>query len=484
MAEDRAQAQRPRFLPVVAGLAAASVLCGRVAGQEPGAALTIVGAAAIVGLSFTRPLAGVLGLMATQLYLVGTSSGIDPGEIFFQVLYVCVFAGWASHRIVVADERLVPTELNRPLFALSAALLFSFFPALYHGNGIAWWVRDLSPMLNYLVFFIVVNTAPRPRDLRALVSIFLAFCYLVTLRDLLYFSAPPGSGPPALYGILERYVVRGPGGAAFWQSAFLLCLGRLLYETRPRRIALLMGSMAYFGATMLLSGTRTYWISSGIVFLLALLLAGRLRRGAPAGWPFRVALLGGVAAAVGGALMGDASPTALRLRERAGLLGSFVEGGGAVVDPSVLHRLQETQTALDRIARHPVVGYGLGYRIPFRGLPGVPGEVAHAETTFLHNGYLFLLLKLGAVGLAVFLWFLWRLVRVQWIVADALRDPGDKGLAFGFLLSVVGIAVMSVTTSKFADAPTTLFLGVFSGILYVRARWEYVPPPAVPLPAP
>ncbi len=466
--------------PVLAFLGAAAVVCGLAGSRQPGGALGLVAALAILGVSFARPLLGVLGLMATQLYLVGSTEGVAAGEVFFQVLYVSVFAGWVSHMIARAQERFIPTPLNRPLLAFAGALLFSIFPALYYGNGMLWWLRDLSPLLNYLVFFIFVNTARGDADLRRPVAIFVVFCYLVTLRDLLSFAGP-GGGAWTLYTFLDTWVVRGPGGAVFWQSAFFLCLGTLLFETRPGRVVFLLVSMAFFGATLVVSGTRTYWLSTLFVFGLALALAGRLRRAGRAGRPFQAALfLIGALVLAAGLFGGGSGRTRERLRERFALLETVLRGEGEQ-DYSWLARVLEAQYALERVERQPVVGRGLGYRIPFRGTPGARGgeEGQIQETLFLHNGYLFMLLKLGGVGLAVFLWFLVRLMRMQWDLAIVLDDPAHKGLAFGFFLSVVGIAVMSLTTSKFADAPTTLFIGAFSGILYTRARSLGTDPPPV-----
>ncbi|MBI4230131.1 MAG: O-antigen ligase family protein [Planctomycetes bacterium] len=462
---------------VAALVGAAAVACG-VAGSAYGAgALGLVAALAILGASFARPLVGVLGLMVTQLYLVGSTEGVAAGEVFFQIVYVSVFAGWVSHMIVHAQERFVRTPLNRSLLVFAGVLLFSAFPALYYENGLVWWLRDLSPLLNYLVFFIFVNTARSEGDLRRPVAVFVAFCYLVTLRDLVSFAFP-GAAASRLYYVLDTWVVRGSGGAVFWQSAFFLCLGLLLYETRPGRIASLLASMAFFGATLVVSGTRTYWLSTLFVLALALALGprlrrGRLRRGERVAGSFRAALLLIGAVALSWFLFEGTGRTAQRLRGRYERLGAVLQGGGEQ-DLSWFARVLEAQYTLEQVARHPFVGYGLGHRIPFRGTPGARGG-EHGQirqTLFLHNGYLFMLLKLGALGLVVFLWFLVRLMRMQWDLAVVLDDPPHKGLAFGFFLSLVGIAVMSLTTSKFADAPTTLFVGVFSGVLCTRARWE------------
>jgi len=125
-------------------------------------------------------------------------------------------------------------------------------------------------------------------------------------------------------------------------------------------------------------------------------------------------------------------------------------------------RKMETFMVFGEILEQPIMGYGLGRRITKFAAPIGGRIIVEGETTFMHNSYLFFWHKTGLIGLLIFLLFLKNLFRQSWRLACDTVDPRYKGLAIGFFFSLIGIAIMSFTTSKFADATTTLFLGTFT----------------------
>ncbi|GLZ51780.1 O-antigen ligase family protein [Actinomycetospora sp. NBRC 106378] len=77
-------------------------------------------------------------------------------------------------------------------------------------------------------------------------------------------------------------------------------------------------------------------------------------------------------------------------------------GAAGTTDPSVLYREQETTNVVPRILSSPVVGHGFGaaYQRPRSGLGSFFAEQA---PYYLHDYYLWLALKVGLLGLAVYL---------------------------------------------------------------------------------
>jgi O-antigen ligase len=126
------------------------------------------------------------------------------------------------------------------------------------------------------------------------------------------------------------------------------------------------------------------------------------------------------------------------------------------VDASALWRVRESQAALHSIAAHPVIGTGFGVR--YR--PLLPGEifVGSYGQTYIHNAYLWLLVKVGLLGTA-FVACLAAALAVHCIRLVMLKVPaGPVLLALG-----CGIAVLSITSPTPWEDWNSLVVGCLAG---------------------
>lgn len=106
-----------------------------------------------------------------------------------------------------------------------------------------------------------------------------------------------------------------------------------------------------------------------------------------------------------------------------------IENTGSVTD-----RLRENHYAFGKILEHPVMG--IGFMEHYRPPIGETDKTRH----FIHNGYLWILLKMGIVGLIPFLWFslvflkrglrMWRKIEHNFLSAVVLGST----VAYGGLL--------------------------------------------------
>jgi len=74
-------------------------------------------------------------------------------------------------------------------------------------------------------------------------------------------------------------------------------------------------------------------------------------------------------------------------------------------------------------------------------------------------------MKLGIIGLAFFLLFIFQLMRNVYSSYKIANWGFYKGFSLGYLASIIGICVMSLTTAKFTEIPTALFVGIFGGVI-------------------
>ena len=143
----------------------------------------------------------------------------------------------------------------------------------------------------------------------------------------------------------------------------------------------------------------------------------------------------------------------------------------AARDVAVNFRGYETQQVLNQFARSDVIemlfgqGFGalvdLGYHLPL-GLSETGGRYTRYIGVF-HNGYMYLLTKVGAIGLLLFLYvlvYLYFLGRRQ-----AALQPADPMRRVGRLMQGVALALAATTYiiagvfNKFDMFPFLLFLG-------------------------
>lgn len=189
-------------------------------------------------------------------------------------------------------------------------------------------------------------------------------------------------------------------------------------------------------------------VAVGTVFaLVACRAVGGALRLAAAGVVLVALALG--ATAIGsdlpGAQYASKQLTAYRVRVIDGL-----RGGNMQNDTSVQWRETESVYAHLAFPRHRVIGAGIGtdYRPPL----GRTGTFQGDGRYYIHNGYWWILLKLGSVGLALFLWFVSPLVRV-------------RGAAIPWAAGAVGLLAVNFVAPMVTDAAGAPVLGLLVGLV-------------------
>ena len=126
-------------------------------------------------------------------------------------------------------------------------------------------------------------------------------------------------------------------------------------------------------------------------------------------------------------------------------------------DYSMQWRVFETQKAIETLQSHPFTGAGFG------------GEYHDVDKfinagRYIHNGYLFIALKMGLQGLCLFLIicmvYLYRTLRLIW----RMRGQPDQIIATTAFLYFGGLMIASLVRPNFSNGKTVLFIGVVWGI--------------------
>ncbi len=127
------------------------------------------------------------------------------------------------------------------------------------------------------------------------------------------------------------------------------------------------------------------------------------------------------------------------------------------------------------IAQHPLIGSGFGTTVTYRTAdPRILASSPHGEyTTYAFEwGYLDLWLKIGLVGLIVYLGFIWIILKKGWkIISDARFKFWNFGhyLSFGFFLGLTALLLTNIFT-PYLNNPLGIGYLMLTGLIFDQAK--------------
>ena len=331
---------------------------------------------------------------------------------------------------------LPPTRLDRPISLFLALVVFSCGVGIYLGHSVSQLLRDVRYPLYYGLFFVVTAFFPRGKH-QTFLNVIILIAFIVGVEYLIEFMSLINL---SISGTFER-VARVEG--------LLLPIGTLILGVAwlyaPGRHIRLVGGIALIPIALafVLTVGRGMWISAGTGFFALgfLYLRDRQRIGLKNAWviagvPLMVIAMGLVFQAV--TQTGVMAVAARRLAR----IQTFEE------DHSISGRLVSYQNALTKIERRPVMGGGHGETVTF---PVVKTAVPHiAILGAVDNVYLTILLRMGVVGLAAFLWIYLRGLRLAYRLFQH-SDQGDTrffAASFFAVYSALLVYGMADSTKK------------------------------------
>jgi hypothetical protein len=146
----------------------------------------------------------------------------------------------------------------------------------------------------------------------------------------------------------------------------------------------------------------------------------------------------------------------------------FLKEGRITEEQSVDRRIDEAFRVIESI-QNWALGNGLGEKVIIDTREGF-GMWDFVPQTWFHNAYLFFLLKMGLLGLGVFLIILFLLFHMGYHTFR-MTSGFEKALAAFFIAYLTSASVMSLATGNFLSPRCWLVLGIFGGVLAnVRGR--------------
>ncbi|MDQ6672946.1 MAG: O-antigen ligase family protein [Chloroflexota bacterium] len=483
----------------VGGWTALGTILGGVSWFAPVTAALALGAAAIglplVCTLWRRAELGLLGLLAltagllraSDLYLRLPLGGLYPADLALVMLLAVV-----SLRAVFHDGLSVGwLPVNGPLIGFLVVCAGSAaYAATLRGVPIHQALNEVRPIAFYGVALVTMLAVRRPKDLTTLLFGLFLLADVIALALVLQQFA--GAGNKLLPGMDDWQVnaigaagatnvgggQTGFGSVRVVPPASLLLFFLMVFAfvrmltSRPSVRPVYVVQFAVLNVGLLLTYTRAQWLASVLALgLSTLMLPGAARRRLVRAVPAVVLILGLCVTpfAAGVEPPGSLGPFLSALVSRA---TSTLAPAETLASPSLQWRGFEMEQALRSIAAAPQ-GVGLGNT--YRSVTTLAGEAAGYQgaeplNRFVHNSYLYIAVKTGLLGLAIFVWFCLAFVVSSWRLLRRLPEGRYRWLTLAAMASFVGIMQWSLTEANFMQTGSTAVVGLMVGIVACAAR--------------
>ena len=104
---------------------------------------------------------------------------------------------------------------------------------------------------------------------------------------------------------------------------------------------------------------------------------------------------------------------------------------GQGLDPSASERLTSYKKGFEKWKKRPILGYGV------------------TGAGFIDGQFLRVMVETGIIGLALFLFLLWRMALFLWDTYRSVDDPFFKALYLGMLAALAGLVGHGISASSF-----------------------------------
>jgi hypothetical protein len=415
-------------LGVVAGLMAVDSLFALAAALVPAALLCV--------LLFVRyPRLWLYSGALVNYFWISTGKG-DAEITLKEYALVAFFIGglwiWFFAMTVVKKRRILRTLADKILFIAILAASLTVLLALANDESSALgWLRE------WLLFWMLLYYFPWREHFteRKHIATFFAltagvFVGIGAMNLWQYVQA--ASNVVYAYQI---WASRKMLNTHIFLCAVIFCMMGALYAAARKTRILLALLAAFYALVVVVSFSRGFWISGVVGMALTLWLIDKRKLALFALYACCGALAFIVAVNI---VFPDKATFIFKV-----LQARLASSASGTQDLSVLARVYETQAVLDYIARYPLGGAGMGTFIMVYD----PLERVFTRVGFIHNGYLYVLMKLGLPFFLAFyaVWFM-TIGRAKRL-ASAPTDASARILAAGALGGLIAFTLLNITSA-------------------------------------
>jgi O-antigen ligase len=341
------------------------------------------------------------------------------------------------------------TPLHTPIaLFMAVSLLATFFGMIMGRVGVATGLFfNLKIFEYFIIFFMVVNYVKDEKEIKTFVVLILIVALMVSLYAL--YQVPSGARVTAPF--------EGEFGEPNTLGGYLLIiisltLALFLLRSFGQRTNFLIPLFVLCGAVLMFTQSRGSWL--GMVFLSV---------------PFIILSSKRIFFIIGAILVVIAIPYVAPESTKERFVGTFRSDPfferserfmGMGLDPSASERVTSYKQGFEKWKKHPLFGYGV------------------TGTGFIDPQFLRVLVETGIIGLAFFIFLLWRITLFLWDTYWSADDSFFKALALGMLGALAGLIGHGISASSFIIVRIMEPFWFLMGLVAVCPLMKGAPPSA------
>lgn len=422
--------------------------------------------------------------IAVLAILLLTSTIFDINEIpsvpiGFGHFVVTDFLIFIPIGIILVRSRVEPgfvlnhTPLDLPLLAFYSIAILSTIIAILHSsltfNQSLGEIRNIS---SYLIFFIVVNLIRNKQQLQRLLKGLFFLATLVAMFMIIQYFM--GHSIKILPGRVEELITAGnadpgvtrilPPGQSLVLVVLICLIVLLIFDRKPTAFIFRFIQASIIGLALLFTFARNFWVALllAIIFVWYLISEqDKVRTAKIAIWSLFVVGIVCVPIAIS---MGS---KAYNLINSSATRFMTIFSPNTLNEESLQYRYIENSYAFSQIASHPLIGSGLGsvYRSCDRRIDSSCDSISVWNfLTFIHNSYLWIMLKTGLLGYFCFMILLFFHIKRGLRNWPKIPHPFFKATALSLTVVIVAIIPSALIVPVFNVFHWTPLIALIFGI--------------------
>lgn len=388
----------------------------------------------------------IFSMLFSPEVIVGQTAAREITFRFDDFLLLIIVFTWLVRAAIYKELAIFRrTSLHSPIALFMAVSLLATFLGMVIGRvGVATGLFfNLKIFEYFVIFFMVVNYVKEEKEIKTYIILVLLVALLVNLYAL--YQVPFGGRVSAPF--------EGVHGEPNTLGGYLLIiisltLALFLLRSFGQRTNFLVPLLVLSGVILMFTQSRGSWL--GLIFMSApfILLS-----------PKRLFFI------IGAFLLIIILPYVAPESTKERFVGTFRADPffarterfmGMGLDPSASERLTSYKKGFELWKKRPFLGYGV------------------TGAGFVDGQFLRVLVETGIVGVALFLFLLWRMTLFLWDTYWSVDDPFFKALSLGMLGALAGLIGHGISASSFIIVrimePFWFLMGLFAAYILLKQK--------------
>ncbi len=411
--------------------------------------------ATLLLLLYSNPIAGIFAVLAGTCFLnfqsdlpLTSVGSVHIPDIILLILFFMLFVRSQQS----SRYRIIKGPLDKPLIIFAVIGLAKLLTT--NNDGLSDFfegVREFKVIGYYLLAILVANFARDEREVKHLVcGCLLLACITSAVVIARAFIVPPSSmDTSADIFYAQEFMAGGSANILIYWS---FCTLFSLLLIRGINVKYMVGCGIYLVYFMLMYHRHMY---IGIPFAVGIICMFIIRRYKSTFFMMILMSLLIICVVSFAYMLGPRV-----LRKHIELTGERLVSVKTIKDSSTVeYRQIENRYAMEAITQRPIFGIGFNrsYRPPLYG----PDDKID---WFLHNGYLWIMLKMGISGCIPFIWFSFIFVKRGLKNWKKINDKFLKSVVLGSTISYLGLGLINLVVAYFMQDWGVAIFGLMFGV--------------------